>query len=241
MKARTGEEMRELDRRAIEECGIPGIWLMEQAGAAVARWAEELAKTFGAPDFILLAGKGNNGGDAFVAARILTKKNYPCQLYLMNTAKELSGDAAEAFRRLPEWMQESVNYELSEQSFSPESIVIDGLLGTGITGAPRQPAARWIELVNESGQPVLAIDIPSGLNAETGDAELCIQADITVTFAAHKRGMFYGAGPQACGVVHLAPIGFPKPLLEEETYGDTELFTEYDFRSKICFIIYFDF
>ena len=73
MKARTGEEMRELDRRAVQECGIPGIWLMEQAGAAVAHCAGVLAKPFVSPDFIILAGKGNNGGDAFVAAR----KNFP--------------------------------------------------------------------------------------------------------------------------------------------------------------------
>lgn len=230
MKARTGGEMRELDRRAIQECGIPGIWLMEQAGMAVAHYAEILAKPFVSPDFIILAGKGNNGGDAFVAARLLTKKQYNCQLILTNPPEELTGDAAEAFRRLPDWMQESVKFALKEEDFSPESVVIDGLLGTGITGEPRPPAKEWIECVNESGQPVLSIDIPSGLDAETGDAGCCIQADMTVTLAMYKRGMFYGQGPQACGIVHLAPIGFPKTLLEEETLGDTELFTEYDFR-----------
>ena len=223
--------MRELDRKAIEEYGIPGIWLMEQAGAAVARHAELLAKPFGAPDFIILAGKGNNGGDAFIAARILTKKQYPCQLYVTHSPEELSGDAAEAFRRLPDWMKDSVKYTFTEQDISPESVIIDGLLGTGITGEPRLPASSWIELANESGQPILAIDIPSGLNAETGDSGCCIQADMTVTFAAYKRGMFYGNGPQVCGMVRLAPIGFPKVLLQEETFGDTELFTEYDFRA----------
>lgn len=232
MKARTGEEMRELDRRAIQECGIPGIWLMEQAGAAVAHCAGVLAKPFVSPDFIILAGKGNNGGDAFVAARLLTKKEFHCQLYLTTPPEELSGDAAEAFRRLPEWMQDSVKFTLTEQDFSPESVVIDGLLGTGISGVPRTPAKEWIEYVNESGQPVLSIDIPSGLNAETGEAECCIQADMTVTLAAYKRGMFYRQGPQACGIVHLAPIGFPKTLLDGESFGDTELFTEYDFRKS---------
>ena len=230
MKARTGAEMRELDRRAIEECSIPGIWLMEQAGNAVAAYAEILAKPFRFPDFILLAGKGNNGGDAFVAARVLAKKGYPCQLYMTCHPDSLAGGAAEAFSRLPDWMRESVRGELLPQDFSPESIVIDGLLGTGISGAPRSPANEWIELVNQSGQPVLSIDIPSGLDSESGDAANCIQADMTVTFAAYKRGMFYGYGPQACGTVHLAPIGFPKVLLEEEGSGDTELFTEYDFR-----------
>ena len=230
MKARTGEEMREMDRKAIQECGIPGIWLMEQAGTAVAEHAIRLAAPFQSPDFIILAGKGNNGGDAFIAARILIKKEYPCQLYLTHPPEELTGDAAEAFQRLPEWVRESVRFSLSEQDFSAESVVIDGLLGTGLTGEPRLPARNWIELVNESAQPVLAIDIPSGLNAETGDAVCCIQADMTVTFAAYKRGMFYGYGPQVCGMVRLAPIGFPKTILKEETTGDTELFTEYDFR-----------
>ena len=232
MKARTGGEMRELDRRAIQECGIPGIWLMEKAGAAVARCAEILAKPFAEPDFVILAGKGNNGGDAFVAARLLIKKEFHCQLYLTHPPEELSGDAAEAFRRLPEWMQESVKFNLTAHDFSPESVVIDGLLGTGIAGVPRYPVKEWIECVNESGQPVLAIDIPSGLNAETGESECCVQADMTITLAAYKRGMFYGHGPQACGIVRLAPIGFPKTLLDEETFGDTELFTEYDFRKS---------
>ena len=230
MKARTGEEMRELDRRAIEECGIPGIWLMEQAGNAVAAYAEKLAKPFLYPDFMLLAGKGNNGGDAFIAARILVKKGYPCQLYMTCHPETLTGDAAEAFRRLPDWMQKSVRSSLLPSDFSPETVVIDGILGTGISGAPRSPANEWIDIVNQSGQPVLAIDIPSGLNAETGEASNCIHADMTVTFAAYKRGMFYGKGPLECGIVQLAPIGFPKTLLAEESYGDTELFTEYDFR-----------
>ena len=232
MKARTGAEMRELDRRAIEECSIPGIWLMEQAGHAVASYAEQLAKPFRFPDFILLAGKGNNGGDAFIAARLLSQKGYPCQIYMTAHPDSLAGDAAEAFSRLPEWMRKSIRSELLPQDFSPETVVIDGILGTGVTGAPRPPADTWIDLVNRSGQPVLAIDLPSGLDSETGDAACCIQADMTVTFAAYKRGMFFRCGPQACGTVHLAPIGFPKILLEEESSGDTELFTEYDFRKS---------
>ena len=102
MKARTGIEMRELDRKAIEHCGIPGISLMEQAGKAVAFYAEQLAKPFPFPDFILLAGKGNNGGDAFIAARLLSEKGFPCKLFLTCHPDEITGDAEEAFRRLPE-------------------------------------------------------------------------------------------------------------------------------------------
>ena len=230
MKARSGAEMRELDRRAIQEFGIPGIRLMENAGAAVAVFAEELARPFRFPEFLLLAGKGNNGGDAFIAARILAEKGFACKLFLTTHARELSGDAAEAFRRLPDFLRNSCRSDFSERDVSPESVIVDGILGTGIKGAPRAPADQWIKTANASGQPVLSIDIPSGLDSETGEASCCVRADMTVTFAAYKRGMFYGKGPEMCGMVRLAPIGFPKTLLSEETNGDTELFTEYDFR-----------
>lgn len=231
MKARTGAEMRELDRRAIGEYGIPGIRLMEQAGAAAADCAELLARPFRFPDFLLLAGKGNNGGDVFIAARLLAEKGFPCRLFMTAPAEELSGDAAEAFRRLPDQLKHSCKHDFTERDISPESVIVDGILGTGIKGAPRPPADRWIRTVNDSGQPVLSVDIPSGLDSETGDASCCVRADMTATFAAFKRGMFYGKGPEMCGTVRLFPIGFPKTLLQEETGGDTELFTEYDFRA----------
>lgn len=233
MKARTGAEMRELDRMAIQNCNIPGIQLMEHAGAAVAFYAEELAKPFRFPDFLCLTGKGNNGGDAFIAARLLSEKGRSCKLFLTCPPEQLAGDAAEAFRRLPESIKKNIKFSLSEFDFSPESIIIDGLLGTGIRGTPRSPADEWIRIVNQSGQPVLSIDIPSGLDSDSGAGTCCIKADKTVTFAAHKRGMFHGIGPDVCGMVHLAPIGFPKPLLETDSESDTEIFTEYDFRKLL--------
>ena len=115
MKARTGTEMRELDRKAIEYCGIPGIFLMEQAGKAVAFYAEQLAKPFSFPDFILLAGKGNNGGDVFVLARYMAEAHVRFRLCMSCAPDELSGDAFSS-----ETAFAAGTFETEYQNSSPE-------------------------------------------------------------------------------------------------------------------------
>lgn len=232
MKSFSAEAMRSLDRRTIEEYGIPGIVLMENAGSALTREVLRFVSGMAHPEFIILAGRGNNGGDAFITAGQLFAKQYPVALFMAGRPDELSGDAAEAFEGLPQKLKEQIQFEFSADAIGENAVIIDGLLGTGIQGPLREPFATWIRIVNESRNPVIAIDIPSGLNADDGSAELCITADLTVTMAAVKTGMLTGKGPNASGRIALARIGIPDGYLEDAG-GDYEIFTRLDARNLL--------
>ena len=227
MKSFSAEKMRSLDRRTIDEYGIPGIVLMENAGSALTREIQRFVSGMHNPEFVILAGKGNNGGDAFITAGQLFAKHYPVALFMAARPDELAGDAAEAFEALPQTLKEQILFDFSADALGENSVIVDGLLGTGIRGPLREPFATWIRIVNDSRNPVVAIDIPSGLNADDGSADLCITADLTVTMAAVKTGMLLRKGPNASGRIVVAPIGIPDRYLEEAG-GDYELFTKRD-------------
>ena len=218
MKSYTVQAMRELDRRTVAEGFASGIELMEQAGYGLFRAVMRFSKNFFMPDFLLLAGKGNNGGDVFVLARHMAETGVRFRLCMLCSPDELSGDAAEAFRRMPSL---EIKRELRSGDFYPGTVVVDGLLGTGASGQPRSPIDRWIRLVNRSGCPVVAVDIPSGMNGTDGSAELCIRADLTVTMAGVKQGMILNPAP--CGRLEVVKIGIPDAYLEEAG-GPLELF-----------------
>ena len=232
MKSYSAARMRELDRRSIEEHGIPGAALMENAGTALVRAILRFAAGFDAPEFVILAGKGNNGGDACVAARQLDRRGFPVRLFMTARPDELAGDAAEMFEALPQKLKNELRFEFSSGDLSEQSIVIDGLLGTGVRGDLREPFASWIRIVNESGVPVIAVDIPSGLNADDGTASLCMQADLTVTMAGVKTGMLLERGPLVSGRIEVARIGIPESELEEAADG-MPVFTNLDARSLL--------
>ncbi|MBO5308638.1 MAG: bifunctional ADP-dependent NAD(P)H-hydrate dehydratase/NAD(P)H-hydrate epimerase, partial [Lentisphaeria bacterium] len=128
--------MRELDRRTVAEGFASGIELMEQAGYGLFRAVMRFSKNFFMPDFLLLAGKGNNGGDVFVLARHMAETGVRFRLCMLCSPDELSGDAAEAFRRMPPL---EIKRELRSGDFHPGTVVVDGLLGTGASGLPRSP------------------------------------------------------------------------------------------------------
>lgn len=232
MKSFSAEKMRSLDRRTIDEYGIPGIVLMENAGSALTREVLRFVSGRQAPEFVILAGKGNNGGDAYITARQLFEKKYPVVLFMAARPDELTGDAAEAFEEIPQELKEQIQFDFTADSISENTVLIDGLLGTGIKGAVREPFASWIRLMNESRNPVIAIDIPSGLNADDGSAELCVTADLTVTMAAVKTGMLVQKGPNASGRITVAEIGIPGQYLEDAG-GDYEVFTRPDARKLL--------
>jgi NAD(P)H-hydrate epimerase len=227
MKSYTVQAMRELDRRTVAEGFATGIGLMEQAGYGLFRAVMRFSQHFFMPDFLLLAGKGNNGGDVFVLARHMAEAGVRFRLCMSCAPEELSGDAAEAFHRMPET---EILRELRSGDLYSGTIVVDGLLGTGATGAPRSPIDRWIRLVNRSGCPVIAVDIPSGMNGTDGSAELCIRADLTVTMAGVKQGMILNPAP--CGRLEVVKIGIPEAYLEEAG-GLLELFGAEDIRKYL--------
>lgn len=214
MKPLSREESRIVDRLAQEKFEIPGEVLMENAGAFVARSALSLAQELGAKRVLVLAGPGNNGGDGFVAARHMLDL-IEVSLLLVGDPARLKGDALANYRRYERLGEQTIRcdqIEILEQALAtpPPPLILDGLFGTGLSrdvaGFPRQV----IESVARSGHPVLAIDLPSGLDCDTGAIlGAVIPARRTVTFVARKLGFEIGEGPALCGEIQVAPIGFP--------------------------------
>ena len=214
----TREQVRELDRRAIEEFGIPGIILMENAGRAAALEVLNLAGPAGR--VAILCGKGNNGGDGYVVARHLHNQGLEPHVFVFGRLDEIAGDAAtnlSIIRRMNLFVTQVVTDDdlpKVEAMAGASDVVVDALLGTGAAGEPRGLIRRGIEVINRSGKAVVAIDIPSGLDANSGEAlGPCVRADVTVTFVAAKAGFSRGQGPSCVGRVVTAEISIPRQLL----------------------------
>lgn len=216
----TAAEMRELDGRAVDEFGIPSLLLMENAGAAVARAALEMLSR--APSRIaVIAGRGNNGGDGLVAARHLHAAGHELFVTLAGPEERVQGGARanlEIARRAGVPVQ---IVEAAPNRFEAD-LIVDALLGTGLKGEVKGLSAELIRAMNRSGTPVLAVDVPSGLDADTGRAATCVRAAQTVTFALPKVGLLFYPGRELAGELIVAPIGMPRALLTDpalKTYG----------------------
>ncbi|CAI6079297.1 NAD(P)H-hydrate dehydratase [Cohnella sp. JJ-181] len=221
MELVTAEEMRRIDASAIEEIGIPQEALMENAGRAVAEEARRYAEKEGRGrnfGWLVLAGKGNNGGDGLVCARHLRDMGYRVSVLYAEPPQRMRGAAA-LQRDIAERLGiEARLYAPSEPGgasaggdwFAGADGLIDALLGTGGAGEPRAPYAALIEAAAVSGLPVVAVDIPSGLDANTGAvAKTCIRAAVTVALAYAKRGLHQHPGAAYAGEVVVRPIGIP--------------------------------
>ncbi|HXA54159.1 MAG TPA: NAD(P)H-hydrate dehydratase [Solirubrobacteraceae bacterium] len=199
------EAMRAIDRWAIEERGVPSRELMERAGVGVARAAEELA-----PDgpVTVLCGKGNNGGDGLVAARLLRDAGRAVSVLAAGDPAQLKGDARENLLRLPG--DPPAPFQPGEP-LAGAAVVIDALLGTGFAGEPRGSVAAAIDAANATGAPILSVDVPSGVDASTGVvAARAVHATITVTFHAAKPGLWIRPGKAHAGEVRTLDIGIPR-------------------------------
>ncbi|MDD5697459.1 MAG: NAD(P)H-hydrate dehydratase [Victivallaceae bacterium] len=216
MKAVTVEQMRGLDRRAIKEAGIPSFVLMERAGFAageeIIRFIDDRIYFNHVKRFVILAGKGNNGGDAYAAARYLYENtDIEIIIYAVCKPEELGDDSCRQARMIIGNVDYLVKEQLTDNDFRKGDVIIDGLLGTGITGALKKPYDNWIKTVNLSLLPVISLDIPSGLDGNDGHFPGdCIRADLTVTMALPKRGLVTGDGPEYCGLLRCVDIGIPK-------------------------------
>jgi ADP-dependent NAD(P)H-hydrate dehydratase / NAD(P)H-hydrate epimerase len=206
----TADEMRALDAWAISERGVPSLDLMESAGASVATVVEELEPT--APVRVV-CGKGNNGGDGLVAARKLAEHGTPAEALLLAPAGELSDDARANHERLAAVggpMRELAAADLPA-ALEGSGAVVDALLGTGFSGAPRAPFDAAIEAINAASCPVVAVDVPSGANASTGEvAGACVRAQVTVTFHAAKLGLWVLPAKAYAGRIQVIDIGIPE-------------------------------
>jgi hydroxyethylthiazole kinase-like uncharacterized protein yjeF len=205
----TAEEMRAVDTWAIEQRGIPSLELMEKAGGGVAGAVRDLEPT---GPVRVVCGKGNNGGDGLVAARRLGELEIDAQALLLWPPAELSDDARANHDALVSAGGEAREVSVDELAtvLSGSAVVVDALLGTGFSGAPRSPLDAAIEAINGASCPVVAVDVPSGVDASTGEvAGACVRAHVTVTFHASKVGVWILPGKSYAGRVEVVDIGVP--------------------------------
>lgn len=216
----TARELRELDVLAIEHVGIPGIVLMENAGRAVAKFVfDRLLHPPNEPT-VILCGSGNNGGDGFVAARHLLNGGVPVQVLLANKRSQLHGDAETQLAILERMDHPAIEVvdpaaESIQSAVSRARVIIDGLLGTGSQGTPREPIASLIRAANANpAARRIAIDLPSGMVADTGEAhDPTFRADATVTLVAPKVGFTHPEAGAYLGHVHVGDIGVPRTII----------------------------
>jgi hydroxyethylthiazole kinase-like uncharacterized protein yjeF len=196
------EQMRAMDRWAIEERAIPSLDLMERAGAGLALLAD---RTVPRGPVAIVCGKGNNGGDGFVAARLLYELGRTVRVLRLAEPQEYRGDAAENLRRL-----EGHHEPFSLAGLDAAALVVDAIFGTGFDGEPRGVARDAIEAIAGFEVPVVAADIASGVDASTGEtATVCIRATATGTFACAKPGHWIAPGKHHAGTLHVVDIGIP--------------------------------
>jgi len=202
----TAAQVRELDRIAIEEADIPGYTLMSRAGEAC--WEALQLRWPRASSLLILCGTGNNGGDGFVVARLALAANWRVQVLLLGDPVRLQGDALTAHADFVKQGGQATPFTAA--AALDADVIVDALLGTGVD---RPLTGDWqlaVERVNESALPVLAVDLPTGLHADTGAVSgTAIRADMTVTFIGRKAGLYTGAGPEYAGDTRFAGLVVP--------------------------------
>ena len=218
------DAVREYDRRAIEEFGIPGVVLMENAGRGV---ADVLTALRCQGPVAVCCGGGNNGGDGFVIARHLQRRGIPVTLHCWQPIDQWVGDAGVnavvASRcNIETHIHTAADWAtVFDKSLKLASWVVDALLGTGARGNPRPPLDQAIELMNDAPGSKLAVDIPSGLDCDTGDlGNPTFRADHTCTFVAAKPGLVDGNAAIHVGKLHIVDIGGPRQLFDEMVLGE---------------------
>jgi len=208
------EQVREMDDYAINQLGISGTVLMERAGSAAfnllqKRWPQ-------AKSISVICGTGNNAGDGFVIARLAKEAGLEVGVLQIGDSQHLKGDALAASQRL-----QSVGIEATEFTVPKchqADVIVDALLGTGLSGAVRDDCFTVIKAINACGKPILSIDVPSGLDANTGKAEnIAVRATVTVTFIGNKQGLFTGDAWDYCGEQVFESLSVPAVVYEQAT------------------------
>jgi NAD(P)H-hydrate epimerase len=211
MKAITVSEAKLLDKKAREVYGLSTLILMENAGRGVAEEIIKLKKR----KIAIFCGKGNNGGDGFVAARHLCAKGIRSDVFLTGKMSDVKGEAGinlDILLKLKHRILEinEKNVDLLKKNIRRYDLIVDAIFGVGFRGSAVGVFKDLIELINSSGAYIVSIDIPSGLNPDTVNTlGACVRADTTVTFIAAKRPMVEGNGPEYCGEIIVSDLGFP--------------------------------
>ena len=211
MRYVTAQQMKEIDRYTIEKCGVPALVLMENAGRAV---AEEVMKTIKTGTVGIFAGYGNNGGDGLVTARYLKERGYDVLVFLVGKSRVFSPGTEENHRKIlrlgviPQKIATIDEIEENLNKFAPD-LIVDAIFGIGIRGHLDEFYVKLINRINSLGVPVVAIDLPSGLDADTGEpcGSDAIKANVTVTFGYPKSGFKNPGAKYYTGEVIVADIG----------------------------------
>jgi hydroxyethylthiazole kinase-like uncharacterized protein yjeF len=220
----SADEMRWCDDTAIRLYGIAGSLLMENAGRGIAEIIKRRFSPLEAKHALVFCGKGNNGGDGFVAARLLAAAGMRVTCILLASAKELKGDAKvnlDILKQVKKKMPEAVAIKPYSanvlHSIDPVDVIVDAIFGTGFAGTVKNPVSTAIEWINKQAAPVLAVDIPSGVNGTTGVREnLAVKARLTATFGSLKSGLLCNQGRELAGEEIVVDIGIPKKILADE-------------------------
>lgn len=218
------EQVRAMDQAAIQDHGISGTVLMERAGASAfaalqKQWPQ--ARRIG-----VICGTGNNGGDGFVVARLAKEAGLNVEVYQVGDAASLKGDALAACQRLQS-VDISPEPYAEAKSLSDYEVIIDALLGTGLHGEVREQHAEVIADINQAARPVLALDIPSGLNADTGAVQgVAVKAACTISFVGAKAGLYTGDAPDYCGTLIFDRINVPPAVYQ--VHSAVAEFIDYD-------------
>lgn len=234
----TAEQMREMDRLTIQKHGVPSLMLMERAGEAITQAILKSFPRHARKGVLIVAGKGNNGGDGFVVARMLKRKRIPCEVALLGSKDGLSTDAAHnlrAFLKLKGKVAEiSANgIDLLRWRIGKNALIVDAILGTGMKNEVRGLFANAITLMNAAGAPIVAVDIPSGLDSEKGTPlGVAVQAEMTVALGFPKLGEVIYPGLNFVGELVVADIG-----IKDEAVAEVAPKTELLARESIRWLV----
>jgi ADP-dependent NAD(P)H-hydrate dehydratase / NAD(P)H-hydrate epimerase len=226
----TAAQMQTLDRRTIEEAGVPGTTLMERAGAGVVTCLQQQIGALRGKTVTIFCGKGNNGGDGFVVARLLHKQRARVRVLALAPLTDLSRDAATMYRQLARTAGKTVikpflSASQAQSMLQNSDVIIDALLGTGLATPVTGRFADAIESINHAQRLTVAVDLPSGIHADTGTVlGRAVKADLTVTFGLPKLGLFQNQGIDHAGLVEIVDIGIP-PAYVDAIEGRINLIT----------------
>ena len=221
MKSVSVHTMREMDRKAVHDYGIPGIILMENAGLRSADIIMEwYSRSVSKSSIIIVCGTGNNGGDGFVIARHLLNRGFSVRIFIIGTPEKIKGDALTNLTILKR-MEADIEIcadrvtDVFQKSLNECDFIVDAIFGTGLDREVREPHRAFITRITMSQKPVVAIDAPSGLDCEKGiPLGAAVKAWFTITMACAKDGFFRGQASEYTGALHIADISFPRALMD---------------------------
>ena len=228
MRLLTPDQARELDQISMDDLGISGTILMGNAGSRISDVALELVADFHNPFILIICGKGNNGGDGYAAALELSKNNINVKVHSLYSIDEYKGDLLDYYLKCHS-SNISITFGIDLPDFTPPDLIIDGLFGIGFKGKLKETLVPWVEWINNTKSSVLSIDIPSGLDGNSGTViNHAIKSKATVTFGAPKLGCVLRQGKNYSGLIYTKEIGFPNLDTIQIQGLDWELFEEFD-------------